>query len=466
MNWFERPGSSPRRTSGALRWTLLLAITAASWSRAQQGQDFTVPPTLLVPNYDRVYPGLLEALEGGAFVARARVAPALFYNPAGIALADRTVLNASAQGYQLTTLSGSGFEQSSGGAFETLPSFLGLVLGKEVIDWEKVRIGFAVVHPVHSDLTAIASTTPQPGQRASYAAHSTFDTLTPTFSAGWAIAPSFRVGGSIEFPYTSLSSTGELSGEITDATSSRSTLRTLAVTGSALHLRATVGVQWDPLNWLKLGALVRTAGLNIKSSGSMQYEALTVNAAGTRQAFFQDPAIAFQYKEPLEAVLGAAFEFGPFAIEIDVRWHDGTDSYPLYASTQTMRVVDTSTGVPVTTDVGIPTVPYRARQLWNGSIGAHLALSESFIISVGSYLDYSPVDPAVGHAFRKLDVLGFRAGVSFRIDKLAASVGGGWERGTGNDNLFPPAGLPVPEESAAELTLNTFTLLFSVSYKF
>ena len=219
-----------------------------------------------------------------------------------------------------------------------MPSFLGLVLGKEVIDWEKVRIGFAVVHPVHSDLTAIASTTPQPGQRASYAAHSTFDTLTPTFSAGWAIAPSFRVGGSIEFPYTSLSSTGELSGEITDATSSRSTLRTLAVTGSALHLRATVGVQWDPLNWLKLGALVRTAGLNIKSSGSMQYEALTVNAAGTRQAFFQDPAIAFQYKEPLEAVLGAAFEFGPFAIEIDVRWHDGTDSYPLYASTQTMRV--------------------------------------------------------------------------------------------------------------------------------
>lgn len=464
MNCFERHGSSQRCRSGALRWTLLLAISTAGWARAQQ--DFTVPPTLLIPNYDRVYPGLLEALEGGAFVARARVAPALFYNPAGIALADRTVLNASAQGYQLTTLSGSGFEQSSGGAFETLPSFLGLVLGREVIDWERVRIGFAIVHPVHSDLTAIASTTPQPGQRASYTTHSSFDTLTPTFSVGWAIARSFRLGGSIEFPYTSLSSTGELSGELTDATSSRSTLRTLAVTGSTLHLRATLGVQWDPLSWFKLGALVRTAGLNIKSGGSMQYESLTVGATGTRQTFFQDPAIAFQYKEPLEAVLGAAFEFGPFAIEIDVKWHDGTDSYPLYSSTKTMRVVDTNTGVPVTTEVAIPTVPYRARQLWNGSIGAHLALSESFIISAGSYLDYSPVDPAVGHAFRKLDVIGFRAGVSFRIDKLAASVGGGWERGTGNDNLFPPAGLPVPEESAAELTLNTFTLLFSVSYKF
>ena len=465
MNWFERPGSSPRRTSGALRWTLLLAFTAASWSRAQQ--DFTVPPTLLIPNYDRVYPGLLESLEGGAFVARARVAPALFYNPAGIALADRTVLNASAQGYQLTTLSGSGFQQSSGGVFESLPSFVGLVLGREVIDWERVRIGFAIVHPVHSDLSAIASTTPAPGQRASYTTHSSFDTLTPTFSVGWAIAPSFRVGGSLEFPYTSLSSTGELSGEITDATSSRSTLRTLAATGSALHLRAAVGVQWDPLSWLKLGALVRTSGLNIKSGGSMQYESLTVlPGGGTRQTFFQDAGIAFQYKEPLEAVLGASLEFGPFAIEIDVKWHDGSDTYPLYASTNTLRVVDTSTGVPVTSELAIPTVNYRARQVWNGSIGAHFALSDSFVISAGSYLDYSPVDPAVGHAFRKVDVVGFRAGVSFRIDKLAASVGGGWERGTGNDDLIPPAGLPVPTESGAELTLNTFTLLFSVSYKF
>src|SRR5678816_4554086 len=106
-----------------------------------------------------------------------------------------------------TTLSGSGFQQSSGGAFETLPSFLGIVSGKEVINWETVRLGFAVGHPIHSSLTAPASTTPQEGQRVSYATNSTFDTLTPTFSVGWAVAPSFRVGGSLEFPYTSLSST-------------------------------------------------------------------------------------------------------------------------------------------------------------------------------------------------------------------------------------------------------------------
>jgi len=463
MNRYERPVSSPRRGSRARRWALLLAVTAAGSALGQQ--DFTVPPTLLIPNYDRVYPGLLEALEGGAFVARARSAPALFYNPAGIALSDRTVLNASAQGYQLTTISGSGFQQSSGGVFETLPSFLGVVLGKEVIDWESVRLGFAVVHPIHSSLTAIASTTPAEGQRASYSVNSSFDTLTPTFSVGWAVAPSFRLGGSIEFPYTSLSNTGKLSGEITTATTSRATLRTLAVTGSTLKVRGTVGLQWDPLGWLKLGVLVRSPGLNIKSGGSFQYEALTTFTTGTRQVFFQDSGVDFQYKLPLEAGLGAAFEFGPVGVEIDLRWHDGTDAYNLYSSTKMGRVVDTSTGTPAISDFAFPGVAYRARQIWNGSVGAHVALSQNFIISAGSYLDYSPVDPAVGHAFRQLNVWGVRAGVSFRIDKLAASVGGGWERGTGTDNLFPPAGLPVPEETA-DLTLNTFTLLFSVSFRF
>ena len=450
-----------RRGGGRIWWWAVLLLIALGGSA--RAQDYVIPPTLLLPNYDRVYPGLDEALEGGAFIARARNAPALFYNPAGIALSPRTVLNASAQGYQLTTLSGSGFQQTSGGAFEPLPSFVGLVLGKEVIDWETVRIGFAVVNSVHSNLRVAASTTPAEGQRASYTVHSSFDTVTPTFSVGWAASPSFRLGGSIEFPYTSLSNNGQLSGEITDATTSRSTLRTLAASGSTLHVRGVIGVQWDALSWLRLGVLVRSPGLKIKTSGSFQYEALSTTPSGTRQVFFQDTNPDFQYKEPLEAALGAALEFGPFAVEIDVRWHDGTDTYALYSSTQTARVVDSSSGLPVISTLAFPGVSYRARQIWNGSVGAHLALSDSFTISAGSYLDYSPVDPATP-VFRRVDVIGFRAGVSFRIDKLSMSVGAGWEHGTGSDDLVP-GNLPLPG-AQSQLTINTFTLLFSVSFKF
>jgi len=128
--------------------------------------------------------------------------------------------------------------------------------------------------------------------------------------------------------------------------------------------------------------------------------------------------------------------------------------------------VDTTTGTPVTTELAFPGVSYRARQTWNGSLGAHWAFSDSFVLSAGSYLDYSPVDPAVGNAFRQVNLVGFRAGVSFRIDKLTASVGAGWEHGSSNDNLVPPIGVPIPGESGAELTLNTFTILFSISFKF
>lgn len=445
----------------ALGWALLIVLAPAGPVRAQ---DFSVPPTLILPNYDRVFPGLTEALEGGAFIARARNAPALFYNPAGIALTDRTVLNASAQGYQLVTLSGSGFQTTSGGAFEAVPSFLGVVLGREVIDWERVRLGFAVVNPVHSDLSVAASTVPQPGQRASYSTKSSFNTLVPTFTAGWSVAQNFRLGGSIEFPYTSLNNNGTLSGEITDATTSRSTLRTLTATGSALHVRAAVGTQWDPLSWLKLGLTFRTPGLKLKTTGVLQYEALTNGLNGSRQVFFQDTDAEFQYKQPLEVGLGAALEFGPFGIEIDVRWHNGSDTYALYSSTKMARVVDTTSGVPVTTEEPLANIVYHARQVWNGGVGAHYAFSENWIVSVGSYLDYSPVDPATP-VFRRVDMIAFRAGVSFRIDKLTAAVGAGWEHGTGSDNLVPGSGLPIPTETS-DLTMDTFTLLFSVSFKF
>src|SRR5262249_30481850 len=226
---------------------LLLGGTTA------RAQDFVFPPSLLLPNYDRVHPGLDEALEAGAFIARARNAPAVAYNPAGISLTERTVLNASAQGYQLTALGGTGFAQASAvSSFEGIPSFLGIVLGRDIIDWEAVRLGFAVVTPVHWDQSAIANSAPQPSQRTSYAVASSFNTVGPPLSGGWSVPPSVRLGASLESPYTSLSDQGELSGELTTATASLGSIRNVALGGSALDLVGVVGAQWSALSWLQL----------------------------------------------------------------------------------------------------------------------------------------------------------------------------------------------------------------------
>ena len=450
---------SARGLGWSMRRVVLLVLAGASTARAQ---DLRIPPSLLLPNYDRVFPGLSEAIEAGAFVARARNAPAVAYNPAGIAATDRSVLNASAQGYQLTALGGTGFDHASPvSSFESIPSFLGIVLGNDVLDWQSVRLGFAVVTPIHWDQSAIASAMPQPDQRASYTVHSTFTTVVPTFSVGWAVSSSVRLGASIEFPYTSLSDVGELSGELTTATSSQGSIQNVAVGGSSLDVVGVVGAQWTALPWLQLGLLFRTPGLKILSSGSVDFESLTAANGGSRHVYFNDPNANFEFRTPMEVSLGAAVNVGPVELELDLRWHDGTHTYALFSSDAQGRTVDTSSGTPVVNTFRFAGVPYRARPVLNASFGAHVTLNPSLYLSGGVYLDQSPVD-ILGEGFRHVDMVGFRTGIGFQVGRLGASLGVGWEHGKGVADLTPET---VPSQHE-ELTLNTFTLLFSVSYKF
>ena len=453
-----------RRGSRVLRVAIVLSVGVVGQARAQTKEDFLIPPTMLLPNYDRVYPGLTESLEGGAYIARAHNAPALFYNPAGIATVQRTVLNASAQGYEATVVGGSGFTHTNPvSSFTTIPTFVGLVLGKEAIDWDTVRLGFSVTSPVSWDQTVAAGSAPAQGQRVSYSVHSSFKTLVPGAAIGWAATPELRFGGSIEFPYTTISDTGQLTGNITTATTSQGALATLAASGSTLQLRGTGSVQWQATHWLEVGAIVRTPGLSILKSGAIQYESLSSLNTGSRQVYFQDTSAAFQYLTPWEVGVGVAFDWGTFGFEVDLRYHSGTHTYDLLSSTKSAQMVDTTSGVPVVTTFTTNGVKYRALDVWNGSLGAHVSLSKNWVLSAGSYLDYSPVDSTTT-VFRRVNMIGFRTGISFQIDKVSASVGVGWEHGTGTDDLFP-SNVPIPGE-ASDLTLDTFSLLFSFSFRF
>jgi len=458
----------PRVPSRASRLGLGPLLRRASWAvlllgaTTSRAQVVSIPPSLLLPNYDRVYPGLIEALEAGAFVARARNAPAVAYNPAGIALTERTVLNASAQGYQLTALGGTGFEQASPiSSFESIPSFLGIVLGRDVIDWESVRLGFAVVTPIHWDQSAIASAMPQEGQRASYTVHSSFTTVVPTFSVGWAVSSSIRLGASIEFPYTSISNEGELSGELTTATASQGSITNIALGGNTLDVVGVVGAQWTALSWLQLGLQFRTPGLKLLSTGAVDFESLTALNGGSHHVFFDDPNARFEYRTPMEVSFGAAVDVGPVELEADVRWHDGTHTYDMFSSDVSGRIVDTRSGTPVVSSFTFTGIPYRARPVLNGSFGGHVMLTQALSLSAGVYVDQSPVE-ILGEGFRRVDLVGFRTGVGFQVGKLGASFGVGWEHGKGIADLAPDT---VPSQHE-ELTLNTFTVLFSVSYRF
>jgi hypothetical protein len=69
-----------RHAVPALLW--LLHLVALAGIAAAQDPTISLPPTLILPNYDRVQIGQREGLEAGAFVARTDDASAAWYNPA------------------------------------------------------------------------------------------------------------------------------------------------------------------------------------------------------------------------------------------------------------------------------------------------------------------------------------------------------------------------------------------------
>jgi hypothetical protein len=461
--------------AAAVRWwrALVLGVGLLLSARAgAQGTEVLFPPTLLAPNYNRIFPGLTESIEAGAAMVRASTPPAIWYNPAGLVLSTRTTVNASVQGYQLSLFTGSG--TFNGGTQEsnirTVPSFVGIVLGEEAIHLKNVRFGFGMSNPI-SWQQGITSTTDTPSStKLFYGVNAEFEQYQAAAAVSWAVNDHFRLGFSLAIPYTYLSNGGQLSGTHATGQTLASSVRTASISGYNFHLLPSVSFQWEPLPWLGVGGMVAPPALRVFGSGGITLQGLgsvtTSTEATTRQVSLRDTSASFDYFIPAELSAGLAFHFGKVEFEVDAHWYLPTGPYTLFQSSATVTGISSVLGSPPkTTLLSFPPQVWGTRNVVNLNVGGSVKLSELISILAGFYSDHAPGNMA-SNIFQPFTFYGVRAGISFNSSSLSGSVGLGYEYGTTTLHLTDDTGTTGPVTVAQSLTLQTLSLLFALAYTF
>lgn len=450
-------------------WVALLAFCLKGPAAAQ----VLFPPTLNVPNYNRVFPGLAESIEAGASLVRSGSPPALWYNPAGLVLSERTTVNASVQGYQITFFRGSealnpGVQTSN---ISTVPTFVGIVLGEEAIALKNVRFGFGVSNPISwnqgvNNGAPISSTA-----NLLYGVNSEFTQYQAEAAVSYAVNEKFRLGFELSIPYTYISNNGQLSGTNSTSTALTTSIRTVAFSGYNFHLLPVASFQWDALPWLGVGAVVQPPALRVLRGGSLTLTGVdTVNTTApglTRELSFRDTKANFNYIIPARLSTGLAFHFGIVEFELDAHWFVATGPYDIFTSTAQVKTISALNGLPPYTVVSpFPTQVWGTRNIVDLNFGGSVSVSKLIKLLAGFYSDHAPGN-VQSNVFQNITFYGVRSGVSFNSPSLSGSVGLGYEWGSTSVPLQSNVpGTAEPLVFHQPLNLQTLSLLVALAYVF
>ena len=459
------------RSTSVVVLALLLRGPAAAQS-APSPWPVQFPKPLVFPNYDNVHPGKDQALEGGAYIARAADASANFYNPAGLVQADTFSINASSTGWTFTRLA-----SEAGGAtvtsfkIDNVPGYFGAVIGRPFLGTPNFRIGLSVTRdvawapgPIDQSLTA--NTGVQGLDRITYSTTSYFNTWLIQVAAAWAPVSnrSLRLGVSAGVTDTVYDTAATLSGTATSTSGNPGQ----ALASLRTHLNEWgwvlgAGIQWDATAGLTIGANFRSPGFRLGGSSLFTYESNTIATAQPSTSFYyRDGTGRFHYELPLEAGLGVAYRFGRAQLELDARMHDASGTYQLFGpSVPAVLTTHNPDGSNSSSSSTIAPLDNTARRVFNFAIGGNYRLGRSAKLHGGFFTSSSPIESASASPFRKADLYGVTSGVDLQGEHFGLSIGGQYQWGSS-----PSSGLALGGQtlSSSSVKLQSFSILYAFSY--
>jgi hypothetical protein len=445
-----------------------LAVLTGSFGSGLAAQDFVIQPpgfSLTLPNYGMTPIGQVAGLEGGAFVARANDASSNWYNPAGLALAQKSSISSSAGTYQSLSLVPEELtKDDTGGSSQTVPALVGVVV-KNLFGDKKWTAGFAAVrtNSFEQETDAqIADLLGSPEHILDYSADSQYRRTEYSFGVGYTCARNWRLGATLAVANTSLRAVGSILDERTRPDGLDAGLVTRRASGSITQLRLAAGAQYQLTPEILLGAIVRSPGLDLFRSGEFSYDALGHLGNQTASLSFFDPDPRFDYQLPLQASIGAAIEKERFQFEVDVNFAAGGSPYDLFSSERTATLIfdDGGGNPPVIGQVPFNDVIAENETVVNVAVGGSYALTKNKVwtLHLGFNTDFSPVGEADNY-FSKVDLYGATAGISGSVEGFTAALGFNYQWGDAND-------VPLADILDSDISVSSWAIIYSVAYRF
>ncbi len=443
-----------------------IAAAAAAFAVSLAAQELLQPAgfSLTLPNYGMTPIGQVAGMEGGAFVARANDASSNWYNPAGLALAEKSSISSSAGTYQSFSLVPEELTtDDTGGSSQTVPALVGVVV-KNLFGGDNWTAGFAAVrtNSFEQETDAqIDNLFGDPSRFVDYSADSSYRRTEYSLGVGYTCASAWRFGATLAVANTSLRAVGSILNQRLDPDGLFAELATRRASGSITQLRLAAGAQYQLTPEILLGAIARSPGLDLFRSAEFGYDALGHVGGGTASLAFFDPDPRFDYKLPFQASVGAALEKDRFQLEVDVNFASGSSAYDLFSSDRMATlIVDDGGGNPIVTPVPFQNVVSENKFVVNVAAGGSYALTKNkvWMLHFGFNTDFSPVGDADDY-FSRVDLYGLTAGISGTVEGFTAAVGFNYQWGDASD-------VPLADVLESDLSVSSWAIIYSLAYKF